>query len=128
MDISVIIPYYNSSEIIERTLESIKDQTYLPKEVIIVDDCSINSYDLGFIEKNKAYYPFELEIIRHKHNKGAPAARNTGRCGFDRRHRRRRRAAAPPPAPSAPRCRPDRRETASARSHRRQWPRNIRWR
>lgn len=78
MDISVIIPYYNSSEIIERTLESIKDQTYLPKEVIIVDDCSINSYDLGFIEKNKAYYPFELEIIRHKHNKGAPAARNTG--------------------------------------------------
>lgn len=78
MDISVIIPFYNSSDLIERTLESITQQTYLPKEVIIVDDCSVNRLDVDFIKSKNLVCPFELVIIYHEINKGAPAARNTG--------------------------------------------------
>ena len=78
MEISVIIPYFNSSEFIERTLDSVKKQIYLPKEVIIVDDFSSNSHSLNFINENKLSYPFELVIIRHNENKGAAAARNSG--------------------------------------------------
>lgn len=78
MDISVVIPYYNSSTIIEKTIESIKFQTHLPKEVIIVDDCSDIEHNLDFIVRKKLFYPFEIVIIHHKINKGAPAARNTG--------------------------------------------------
>lgn len=78
MGISVVIPYYNSSDIIERTLESVKNQTYLPKEVIIIDDCSDTIHSLDFITKKDFFYPFELIIIKHKENLGASAARNTG--------------------------------------------------
>ena len=40
MKISVIIPMYNSSKTIWNSLDSIKRQTMLPYEVIIVDDGS----------------------------------------------------------------------------------------
>lgn len=78
MNISVIIPYYNCSDIIERTLFSICRQTLLPKEVIIVDDCSDKLHSLEFLKKDSSIFPFELIVICHEINKGAPAARNTG--------------------------------------------------
>ena len=78
MEITVIIPYYNSSEFIEKTLDSVKLQTYLPKEVIIVDDFSSDIHNLNFILNNKNNYPFELVIIKHNNNRGAAAARNSG--------------------------------------------------
>jgi glycosyltransferase involved in cell wall biosynthesis len=40
--ISVIIPAYNAEKTIRRALKSIENQTLLPKEVIVVDDCSID--------------------------------------------------------------------------------------
>lgn len=78
MNISVVIPYFNSSAIIARTLDSVKNQTYLPKEVIIVDDCSDSLNSLDFIKDNRFFYPFEVIILHHEENSGAPAARNTG--------------------------------------------------
>ncbi len=39
-DISVIIPFYNSYKTIERALNSIVNQSLLPREIILVDDCS----------------------------------------------------------------------------------------
>ncbi len=65
--LSVIIPYYNSPEKLERLLLSIaKSKKALPYEIIIVDD--------GSIEKFKT----KLKIIRLPHNKGPAIARNRG--------------------------------------------------
>ena len=41
-DISVIIPCYNSYKTIERALNSVVNQSLLPREIILVDDCSTN--------------------------------------------------------------------------------------
>ena len=38
--ISVIIPVYNGEQYIEKTIESVMEQTYTNWELIIVDDCS----------------------------------------------------------------------------------------
>ena len=46
MLISVVIPAYNRAEYIERTLKSVKEQTYRPIELIIVDNNSTDSTKL----------------------------------------------------------------------------------
>ena len=51
-DITVIIPYYNESKAIEKTLGLISSQTILPKEVIFVDSYSQDSTS-GLIIINK---------------------------------------------------------------------------
>jgi glycosyltransferase EpsJ len=38
--ISVVIPAYNAERYIRRAIESVLNQTYLPFEVIVVDDGS----------------------------------------------------------------------------------------
>ena len=43
MNISVVIPMYNSSNTILNTLNSVKKQTVLPYEVIIIDDGSTDN-------------------------------------------------------------------------------------
>ncbi|EGQ8105929.1 glycosyltransferase family 2 protein [Vibrio parahaemolyticus] len=77
MKISVVIPVYNRSRIISKTLDSLCQQTLKDFEVIIVDDCSIDSEDLC---KVLEYYENRLNIsyFRHDINRYGSAARNTG--------------------------------------------------
>jgi glycosyltransferase involved in cell wall biosynthesis len=72
--ISVIIPYYNGSQSIERALDSVFEQTRLPDEVIIVDDGSrdIESKFLLGIKRANV-----VKIYRTA-NAGQAAARNYG--------------------------------------------------
>lgn len=72
--VSIITPVYNSETYIERTINSVLQQTYSDWEMILVDDCSsdksreiINKY----IEKDKRIKYFKLEK-----NSGAAVARN----------------------------------------------------
>lgn len=78
MKISVVIPYYNSPESILKALDSISLQTLLPREVIIVDDGSDPDKSIRFLEVQRDNYPFELRLIYHELNLGAPSARNNG--------------------------------------------------
>ncbi|WP_454879146.1 glycosyltransferase family 2 protein [Sphingobacterium detergens] len=78
MEISVIIPHYNSSGLLVKALESVAAQTYLPKEVIIIDDFSDKIHLDNLQDIGKINFPFELNIYFQDINKGAPVARNIG--------------------------------------------------
>lgn len=69
--VSVIIPTYNRTKLIQRALKSAFDQTYPNFEVIVVDDGSTDQTVLQL-----EHHP-HLVLI-HKKNEGVSAARNTG--------------------------------------------------
>lgn len=72
--VSVILPTYNRAYCISPAIESVLRQTHTNLELIIVDDCSTDNTTqiLGEIDDPR------LRVIRHEHNRGAAAARNTG--------------------------------------------------
>ncbi len=71
---SVIIPVYNKEKFIEKTLQSVLNQTFSDFEVIVIDDFSSDK-SLNLAEK---FVSENLRIIQHKENKGLSATRNTG--------------------------------------------------
>lgn len=73
--VSVIVPVYNLEDYIERSINSLQNQTYQNLEIIIVDDGSLDS-SLSIIEQLAAT---DTRIIyRSQPNGGAAKARNTG--------------------------------------------------
>lgn len=75
-DITVITASYNSKRYLWNTVESVINQSLLPLEHIIIDDCSNDgSYDLA--KQYEAKYP-HIRVVRHENNSGFPAALNTG--------------------------------------------------
>lgn len=72
--ISVIIPSYNRAETIRRSVDSVLNQSYRDIEVIVVDDCSTD----GTLDVISGYTDNRLRCVKHKQNRGACAARNTG--------------------------------------------------
>ena len=74
--VSVIIPTYNRAYLIDRSIQSVLNQTYQDFELIVVDDGSTdNTEDIirQFQEKDK-----RIKYIKYDKNKGGSAARNTG--------------------------------------------------
>lgn len=68
--ISFVVTSYNYAQFIEKTLESIKHQTYKNFEIIIVDDCSTdNSVEIieKFIQCNQDY---RITMLTHDKNRG----------------------------------------------------------
>lgn len=76
--VSVVIPYYNSSDTIERALASVAAQTVPVTEVIIVDDCSATKHReaLDVLRAEDASPP--VRVIHQQSNQGPAAARNRG--------------------------------------------------
>lgn len=78
MTISIIIPIYNVSGYIENCLESVRKQSYPDLEIILVDDCGTDN-SMEIVQEYLKRHTFgKLEIMRHTHNQGLSAARNTG--------------------------------------------------
>lgn len=76
--ISVVIPVFNKSKTIIRCLESVINQTYLPKEIIIVNDgSSDNSYELIQEWVQSIAYKIPINLISND-NKGVAYSRNIG--------------------------------------------------
>jgi glycosyltransferase involved in cell wall biosynthesis len=75
--VSVVIPCYCASLTIERAVFSVLKQSLKPKEILIVDDCSIDStFKKLLILKKK--FPRLIRIFRLKINSGPGHARNLG--------------------------------------------------
>lgn len=72
--VSVIVPTYNRAKLLEQAIRSVQRQTYERLEIIIVDDASIDNTAalVQTIDDSRIRY------IRHDHNRGGAAARNTG--------------------------------------------------
>jgi glycosyltransferase involved in cell wall biosynthesis len=71
--VSVIIPAYNRRQIVGRAIQSVLNQTFLPKEVFIIDDGS-NDGTPDFVAE---MFP-QVTLLRRGTNQGAAAARNLG--------------------------------------------------
>ena len=76
--VSIIIPVYNVASYVVECLESVKNQSYGNLEVILVDDCGTDD-SMIIAEAYLERYAFaSVKIVRHSHNRGLSAARNTG--------------------------------------------------
>ncbi|RPI35622.1 MAG: glycosyltransferase, partial [Nitrospiraceae bacterium] len=69
--ISVVIPNYNGSKTIGKCLEAVLSSTYVPFEVIVVDDASTDA-------SVEVINTFPCRLIRFDKHVGASKARNTG--------------------------------------------------
>lgn len=79
--ISVVLPYFNRHDYIEKSLGAIVNQSYQPYECIIVDDCSeLSSYKKleGIVEQFNKKASFPIKLVRKEKNGGGPSARNVG--------------------------------------------------
>lgn len=73
--VSIIIPLYNAEKYIEETLLSVDAQDYPDKEVIIVDDCSMDS-SAEIVKRMQSNMPY-IRYHKLEHNSGVAIARNT---------------------------------------------------
>lgn len=75
---SVIIPSYHSDkEVLERTIKSILNQSYMPYEIILVDDNGPCSYQ-DITKEVQTIYTERLRVIYNSQNQGANYSRNIG--------------------------------------------------
>ena len=72
--ITVIIPTYNKAKYIEKTIQSVFQQTYKDWEIVIVDDCSADDTET-IVQK---YLSDKIRYFRHARNWGPGATFNDG--------------------------------------------------
>jgi glycosyltransferase involved in cell wall biosynthesis len=75
--ITIIIPSYNSFDLINTCLTSLENQNFKDFEVIVVDDCSIdNTYEK--LINYKKISNLKIKIFKNKQNVGPGLTRNNG--------------------------------------------------
>lgn len=79
---SIIIPLYNKAEYVEAALESIRQQTQTPAELLIVDDASTDgslSVVYRFLDQYSEWvHTLSVQVILQPENRGPGHARNVG--------------------------------------------------
>lgn len=74
-DVTVIIPYFKDSKTIQRAIDSVSNQTLLPKKIFIIDDFSNeNNSPLKQIEEKNSL----VKVFYSPKNGGPGEARNIG--------------------------------------------------
>ena len=76
--VSVVIPtYHRAFAMLAQAIDSVREQTYAPTEVIVVSDNPPDSDYAFAVAKGMAAYP-DVRYIQLERNSGAPVARNRG--------------------------------------------------
>ena len=74
-DVSVIIPYFNAIETIQKSISSVLNQTFSVREIIVIDDCSSDHDELvSLLRCFNSVVPIMLE--RLDINSGPSESRN----------------------------------------------------
>jgi len=77
-DVSVVIPTYNGSGFLAKTLESVLAQSLLPRDIIVVDDCSTDQ-TVEMVRSIAQGSKVPIRLIELESNSGGPARpMNTG--------------------------------------------------
>ena len=76
MKLSVVIPCFNEAATIESIIGAVRDSSYAPKEIIVIDDCSSDGTQ-EILEKLKARGWID-HLVHHETNQGKGAALRTG--------------------------------------------------
>ncbi len=76
MKLSVVIPCFNEAATIESIIGAVRDSSYAPKEIIVIDDCSSDGTQ-EILEKLKARGWID-HLVHHEINQGKGAAIRTG--------------------------------------------------
>jgi glycosyltransferase involved in cell wall biosynthesis len=71
--VAVLVPCFNSGELIRETLASLRERE--PLELVVVDDASTDPATLALLDELRND---GVTVIRHEHNQGLAAARMTG--------------------------------------------------
>lgn len=79
-NVAVVVPTYNRRDLLIRALNSVREQTVQPAQIIVVDDASPEPVE-PFISEQ--YGDHCITVVRHSNNRGAAAARNTGAEAVD---------------------------------------------
>lgn len=74
--VSIITPSYNSAHYIQKTIDSVINQTYPNWELLVIDDCSSDN-SVAIIE-NLSELDSRIKLVKLDKNSGAAVARNTG--------------------------------------------------
>lgn len=73
--VSIIVPTYNRASIVSRAISSVLKQDFSDWELIVVDDGSTDNTQQVLHEFQD---DIRVTIIKHAHNRGVSAAKNTG--------------------------------------------------
>jgi teichuronic acid biosynthesis glycosyltransferase TuaG len=77
-DFSVVIPCFNAESTVNRAFKSVLNQTFLPKEVIFVNDASTDQTQSILNEFSLGTYSFSVRIFKNEINIGPGKSRNLG--------------------------------------------------
>lgn len=72
--VSIIMPSYNCGQFVERTIRSVKAQTYQNWEIIFIDDCS-NDSTIEIVQKIQKD-DNRIRLFQNRTNSGAAVSRN----------------------------------------------------
>jgi glycosyltransferase involved in cell wall biosynthesis len=70
--VSIIIPFYNRFVYLERSIQSVINQTYDNWEIILIDDCSMEKFNLN------PDYGSKIMLLRNENNLGPGLSRQRG--------------------------------------------------
>ena len=74
--VSILVPFYNVEQYIDRCIQSLIEQTYENIEILLIDDCSPDkSLEIA---QHYAHNDPRIKILRYEKNRGLGGARNYG--------------------------------------------------
>jgi glycosyltransferase involved in cell wall biosynthesis len=77
-NVSVIIPCFNATNVVERALNSVLSQSVFPKEIILIDDASKDATYSELLRLKELHNDVSITIITNESNLGPGFSRNEG--------------------------------------------------